>query len=699
MNNMMSLPFKPRARLLLQLGDQLIRNERIALFELVKNAYDADASVVQITMRHVDDEETGEIIVEDDGIGMDNNVIVNAWMEPGTDNKAKEFEARKRTPRFQRLPIGEKGIGRFAAHKLGNVIELTTRMKGCQEIVVKIDWRVFESEKYLSGVSVDIEQRDPQTFKDRTGTKIRITKLRSLWDRGMVRDAYRSVTSIVNPFESGNSKFQIKFDCPDIPDLLEGLMKPEEIQDFALWHATCDISADNFSMHLEFNPWAAMKGKIDSREKTLQENLLDPEERKVVNLDLALYRIGSVRMELYVFDRDPQVMKLLIGSKRQLENYLNNNGGVRVYRDGIRVYDYGEKGNDWLDLGLRRVNEPTTKISNNIVVAAVFLNRDGSEDLIEKTNREGFVENNAYQLFRKAVLFAVTRFENERYIDKSNIRAIFGPTPKTEPVIAAFNELRNKIKEKIQDEKLRKELGNCIDRVETDYNEIRENLLKSSGAGLSLSIVIHEFEKVVKELLLAVDREKSSDRIVTLVRHLEKLLEGFTALVRRGRMQSNDLKDITKQAIFNVGYRLEAHKIQIIDGFSNAGFDTTVRCVKNYVLMVLMNILDNSIWWLDRKYGKKEEVKKIYVKISNEIPEGTAIVIADNGPGFTISTDDAVKPFITTKPGGMGLGLYIAEEIMKAHGGELIFPEKGDVTVPIGMGGATVGLLFKGDTK
>lgn len=225
-----SRPFKPRARLLLQLGDQLIKNERIALFELVKNSFDADASFVKVILKQVENEKDGVIIVKDDGVGMDIDTITNVWLEPGTDSKAKQFELKKRTPRFHRLPIGEKGIGRFAAHKLGNIIELTTRKRNCPEVVVKIDWRIFEKEKYLSNVNVDIFQREPKIFcKDRTGTKIRITDLRSSWTRGMIRDAYRAVTSIINPFEmdkdslTSHSEFKVKFEC-DRNDYLEGLM-------------------------------------------------------------------------------------------------------------------------------------------------------------------------------------------------------------------------------------------------------------------------------------------------------------------------------------------------------------------------------------------------------------------------------------------------------------------------------------------
>lgn len=105
-------PFKPRARMLLQLGDQLIKNESIALVELVKNAYDADASKVTIIMDKIHDINTGEIIIKDDGWGMDLETITNCWLEPGSDSKSRIVEKGKRSPKG-RLPIGEKGIGRF----------------------------------------------------------------------------------------------------------------------------------------------------------------------------------------------------------------------------------------------------------------------------------------------------------------------------------------------------------------------------------------------------------------------------------------------------------------------------------------------------------------------------------------------------------------------------------------------------------
>ena len=92
--------FRPRAMLILQLGDQLIRNDSIAMLELVKNSYDADATEVTIEMKEVDDVSKGVIIIEDNGTGMDINTVENVWMEPGNDIKRKMFEKGEKTKKY-----------------------------------------------------------------------------------------------------------------------------------------------------------------------------------------------------------------------------------------------------------------------------------------------------------------------------------------------------------------------------------------------------------------------------------------------------------------------------------------------------------------------------------------------------------------------------------------------------------------------
>ena len=155
-----SMPFKPKARIMLQLGDQLIKNESIALLELIKNCYDADAKVANVIMNSIDNPDTGYIIIEDDGSGMNFKTVKDIWMEPGSDHKEKIFLNKERSLKFNRLPLGEKGIGRFGAHKLGYEIELITKKERCPEVYVSIDWTKFQGTDILHVIDMGKEHAD-----------------------------------------------------------------------------------------------------------------------------------------------------------------------------------------------------------------------------------------------------------------------------------------------------------------------------------------------------------------------------------------------------------------------------------------------------------------------------------------------------------------------------------------------------------
>ncbi|MBA7537714.1 hypothetical protein ES705_29983 [subsurface metagenome] len=183
-----------------------------------------------------------------------------------------------------------------------------------------------------------------------------------------------------------------------------------------------------------------------------------------------------IKFDAYIFDRDSKILSLGVQDKKGLKKYLDSNGGIRIYRDGIRVYDYGEPENDWLSLGIRRVNVPTKRISNNLIIGAVHLQRDRSSDLIEKTNREGFIENEAYKTLKNAILYLLNIIETFRNIDKEKIRTFYGPTPSSEPVISSIGDLRNIIDKKVKDIKLKVEITGYLKRIEDDYKYINETL-------------------------------------------------------------------------------------------------------------------------------------------------------------------------------------------------------------------------------
>jgi signal transduction histidine kinase len=689
--------FKPRARLLLQLGDQLIRNESVALIELVKNSYDADANEVDIYMENIDASEKGVIIIEDDGYGMSLEVVENVWMEPGSDFKTEKFLKREFSPKYKRLPIGEKGIGRFGVHKLGNNIELTTKMADSNEVFVKIDWSIFNNYRYLDQVPIKvIERENPEKFKNgKTGTNIVISNLRKEWTRGTARNVKRTINSLVSPFET-NDSFKANFNITDKPAWFDGLLEWDEVKEFSLFKFKVVLKGDKITDFLyEFVPWQTMS-KIDGRTINLENDLvsnfqfIQDDEEDYVNL--AKNNIGDVIFEGFIFDRDSFVMNLGISDKRGFKEYLNSNSGVRVYRDGLRVYDYGEPENDWLGLDLRRVNQPSKRISNNIVMGAVYLSRDKSDSLIEKTNREGFVENDAYIALRNSIIHSLNLIETLRFSDKQRLREVYGPTRKSEPVYQIIGELKNFVDKKVKDIPVRDEITKYLVKIEDDYKRINENLLKAAGAGLSMSVVVHEIEKIIQEVQKVIIAEKGSERLIKLVKHLSSLIEGYSEIIKKSTQTNEDLKKVISQALFNTEYRLNSHKISITKQYLKYKGNPKTKIARSLFIGSLMNVIDNSIFWLE-KAGRQD--KQLYVDLIED-NDFLNIIIADNGSGILLPTEEIIEPFVSAKPGGIGLGLHIANEIMLAQKGKLSFPEYSDYELPVEFkGGAIICFSFK----
>lgn len=686
-----SMPFKPKAQILLQLGEQLIKSESIAILELVKNSYDADATLVTISMEKVETDNQGIIEITDNGTGMTLNTVTDIWMEPGNTHKKQAIISARRT-KLGRLPMGEKGIGRFGVHKLGKRIEMITRAKDSLEVCVKIDWEIFNTAKYLNDVQIEIEEREPMLFVgDETGTKLKISNLSCVWTRGMMRDVYRAVNSLSSPFSSLDA-FKVKFKT-NRSDWLDGLMSFEEIKQYALYKGHVVLKGEYVTkLEYEFTPYDNMD--LKSRKYVIDTpiRISYPQKKNdVEDVNLDDFRIGEVIIDLLVFDRDSSFRNRYIADKKTYGAYLDENGGIRVFRDGVRVYDYGEQGNDWLELDIKRVNAPSKYLSNNLVLGAVHLSRNGSEDLKEKANREGFIEDAAYATFKKAVYFAIEIFTAQRNIDKENLRMYLAGGPK-EPITHEISEIRKKIQTCIADEKDRKIVDGYLKQVETDYELLKQMYLKTANAGMSYGVVIHEIEKVISELNIAVKVETTSTQIKNLAKHLSKLIESYAELLKNRSKATCSVNDIINQAIFSIQYRMEAHNIKLCRPESE--FDNTkINCSSNLIVGSIINIIDNSIWWTT--YSKVSE-KKILIKTTNEIDGKVAIIIADNGCGFSISAEDAIKPFVSTKPSGMGLGLNIVNEIMISQGGTLLFPDNGDVCLPEEFRtGAVVALVFK----
>lgn len=703
--NEIKQPFRPRARLLQLLGDELIGSARLAVFELVKNAYDADANEVVVKLDLASQQEPA-ITVIDDGEGMTLDVLRSIWLAPGDDYREKQRLSDRRTAKHQRLPLGEKGLGRFAAHKLGNHITLVTRAQDADECVVKINWNELITKPWLDEAPVTIQVRRPETFPDgQTGTRLEVRQFRTAnWSRGEVRRLHNQITSICSPFEEPGG-FEAKLLVPGHEGWVDDLPDIRDILDRAIWKFSFRAEDEEFGWIYEFRkvPGFTLDGrnvkKDGDRLKLPPRSDDDRTEKKVVADATVFEGIGPVVGEFYVYDRDREVRQRM-SDIQMLTSYLDETGGIRVYRDGIRVYNYGELGDDWLGLDLRRVNVPTRRISRNIILGAIHLSLKESTGLIEKTNREGFVENESCRQLKRIVLGALAALETERQIDKEHIRQL---TKKPDdPVTAKIEKPIQELRREIERQGVQEKFERHIAKIERNYQNMQETLLTASMSGLNLAVVFHEVERGVRALHQVISEGTDMKSAARQARDLTHLLDGFSTLLRRdSKKQHSGRKLLEAARRFNM-LRFRHHHIQLVCPSlpgADKGFES--RFAFGLVAGALNNLVDNALYWLrvrwpDTPVAADSSERMLYIGVSRDFDTGPAIIVADNGTGFQgDDPENLVQPFFTRKPEGMGLGLYYANLAMELNGGQLAFPQPGEVELPEDCDGAIVALIFK----
>jgi len=656
------------------------------------------------------------IEVLDDGEGMTFENIRDIWLVPGDDHRQKQREARKRTE-LGRLPIGEKGLGRFAVHKLSEKIQMITKnAKSSVECRVEIDWRTIINHRLLEEARVEVHRDPPVTFRgSATGTRIRLSELRQReWTRGDVRRLYRQIVGMSSPFEAPTD-FQIALAVPGREDWLKGIPDAKTITHRALWEVRFEIAADGrVNFDYEFRGFKPLK--VEGR-KLKEENSPLPIERPDQESDdhIATTRsrgdekaanaaslatmagIGPLHGRFYVFDRDADTMKHF-PEQGDIKRYLDENGGVRVYRDGVRVYNYGERDDDWLRLDSRRVNVPARRLSRNILLGEVHIALETSDGLVEKTNREGFVENDAYQRFGRLVRGVIQKIEAERQKDKNRLRLAAGDPP---PTVKGIEGPMAELRAAAQRQGVGPSFTPLIDKIEREYREMRDTLLQAGMSGMNLAIVFHEVERGVRMLYEGLRRGTPPDQLLAQADELTKLLDGFASLLRSDSNKANSATALLRRARNLSASRFRFHGIHFnCPPLEDPKLEFEARFAFRLVLGALNNLIDNAIWWTRVRWPDPEGGKapagqrRVLITTSLDLEPGPAIVIADNGPGFSDQPEDLGQPFFTRRPGGMGLGLYYARLTMEIVGGRLEFPRATDLGLPEEYDGAVVALVF-----
>ena len=702
--------FKARAHLLKLLGDELIGDDRLAVFELIKNAYDADATQVEVTLNLKG--KSSSIVIADNGYGMSHKTIENKWLEVGTDSK--RGKNRIRTKKFKRMPLGEKGIGRLAVHKLGRKLKLNTRSAKKPECEIKINWpELIDAAVYLDETSVSLKKlSSPKYFNENdTGTRVEITGLYNTnWSKLQLRNLKRLISSLISPFKEVSS-FDVELNVPGREDDLSDILEIGDILNRALW--TYDFEIDetgSFDWEYKFTPPSTFKSikknhvEKDNDKLELTKGITLPRDKK--NKDklflnkIDLEGIGPIWGELYVFFRRREILNAQ-GSFMQVRKYLDEQTGVRVYRDDVRVFNYGEEGDDWLGLNLERINRPSERIGTKSIIAAISLDLEKSVDLIEKTNREGFDENHTFQRFRGIVQSVMEHFRILHKEDRGIIVTYLkdGTAAKKADPVIKFTDTINGIRTSLKKHGLEKELKGKIDTIETEYLKMRDVTMTSGIAGINLAVIFHEVEREIKALHSALKNKEALEKLIDRSEHLTKLIEGFTPLLKNKAKKNFSIKLLINKAVSLIEHRFKYHNI-ILSAPVLTGEDSDFEINGPFGLLQasINNIIDNSIHWCrwEKEKSKKPHKGAIGIfTLINFFNEGPAIAIADNGPGFSITPEEAVSPFVTTRPGGMGLGLYYANLVMETIGGRLMIMSPDDLDLPKAYNGAAVVLLFK----
>lgn len=382
------LYWKVGSRISNLLGSESVSDMFVAINELVKNAYDADAIKTTVSFEGL---KTGSpvITISDDGEGMEYYDIDNGWMFIATDNKVRDPLTKK----YKRRKIGHKGIGRFAVQNLSRVTELISYPKNQdQGYRVVINWDDYTGHQQQVN-SVPNEAYTFKKSKSKHGVEIKLYGLRHSWNQESIRKLSRNLSFILPPNTSG-AKFQTSIHAPEFSKY-SGRIKSSFLKN-AVFVFKGSLK-QNGEIRYELKP---KKG----RKVTYKERLRD-------------FTCGPVEFTLFFFYREKEKLKkcgINIENLETFRNILDDYGGIKLYRDSIRVTGFGEPGNDWINLDGLRVNDPTRVPSNSQIIGFVKISAGKNPLLVDTTTREGIVGGPAYDDLRDFVRASVKYFAKIR---------------------------------------------------------------------------------------------------------------------------------------------------------------------------------------------------------------------------------------------------------------------------------------------
>lgn len=705
MNDSGTYKIRPAGRLLISIGRDLIRNVHSALLELVKNAYDADASWVKIQIGANQAKKSVKIVVVDDGHGMTMDTVINKWMVPATDDK----KGRKCSPKG-RIMQGRKGVGRFASAVLGNDLFLETINAGYKSSVY-LEWDRFERAQYLEDVDVLVESE--KTGKE-DGTRLTIEGGESFllqWDKKQFSDLKYELKKIISPIpvyamtgsdneNDVNSRFCIEL-------AIEGFGKDfdakEKIAPFPLY----DLYDYKISGFIK----ATGEGYLEySAQKT--RNIQSEQIKWNAKVKPVPTGCGDLYFDIRVYDREPSAIEALIGrglkdergnflGKNEAKDLLNRANGVGVYRNGFRISPLGDPDFDWLKLNEQRVQNPTMRIGSNQVIGCVQIQSEELSHLEEKSARDGLKENEAYLRLVEITKLVIKELEERRY--KYRLQSELGRGgEKLETMIHktfSFKDLGSEIVRQLPDEivsrdELRQIVATAIERKEKQIAEVAQKWSEQIAVyqgqatlGKIVNFVLHEGRKPLNYMrnqipnfrtfhtqYIKTREEEWFELLNPILEGTEESVDSFVAIFsrldplaarRRSMRKVVPIVDmiVSARRIFDALLKEKGITVDV------SGAKTIqLSCWKQDIVAIFANLIDNSIFWMEEKCSAE---KKISINVASLNGKLAYIDYRDTGPGIDRDNIDKgviFDPGFSTKADGMGLGLAIAGEAAERNG-------------------------------
>jgi len=414
------LRFDVDSALLFELGEALVTKRSVAMGELIKNAYDADATQVIIEFKRIT-AKGGEITILDDGSGIPFERLQSTWMRIATTEKVDQPVS----PRFGRPKVGAKGIGRFATRRLADKLELVTTAsvdpekprRGKEETRLAFLWHKFEPGKDIGSVPVRYH-RVKVPDEQPTGVLLRLQDVKEAWTDDDVRELRKDILALISPLPNNPRKrpgaeekdpgFDVHFEFGD-----------QQFEDYS------GSVAEDFLEH----GYAVLEGTLSKTGKpTYSIRFSDSpadEEPETFEPESRFPNVGPAHFTVHFFVYQQGYFAGMEFNARGAAQLGRQYGGVQIHYDGFRVPPYGNRGDDWLRLDYdrgRRLSEIPVELrdvakgaerpmlslpGNNQVFGQVSLTRTDNPDIRQLANREGFQENVAFQQLREFVRLGI----------------------------------------------------------------------------------------------------------------------------------------------------------------------------------------------------------------------------------------------------------------------------------------------------